>query len=85
MVRQYRSSETRFDSTTPNYVTLQYNWRPTPDFLATLQLFENIFLRERRRERVIYSGARSNGIINLTEERSAEMEPFIMFRLRKTY
>ena len=85
MVRQYRSSETRFDSTTPNYVTLQYNWRPTPDFLATLQLFENIFLRERRRERVIYSGARSDGIINLTEERSAEMEPFIMFRLRKTY
>ena len=50
-----------------------------------MQLFENIFLRERRRERVIYSGARSNGIISLTEERSAEMEPFIMFRLRKSY
>ena len=84
-VRQYRSNETRFDYTTPNYVNIQYNWRPNPTFLASVQLFENIFLRERRRERVIYSGARSNGIISLTEERSAEMEPFIMFRLRKSY
>ena len=84
-VRQYRSSETRFDYTTPNYVNIQYNWRPNPTFIASVQLFENVFLRERRRERVIYSGPRSNGNISLTEERSAEMEPFIMFRLAKTY
>ena len=46
---------------------------------------ENDFGRERRRERVIYTGPRSNGIIGSSEERSAEMEPFIMFRIRKTY
>jgi outer membrane receptor for ferrienterochelin and colicin len=83
-VRQYRSNETRFDYTTPNYLNVQWNWRPAPSFTFTIQVFENIFLRERRRERVIYQGPRSNNIIATTEERSAEMEPFIMFRLRKT-
>ena len=83
MSRQYRSNETRFDSTTPN-INLQYNWRPNPKLAVTVQMVENVFSRERRRERVIYSGPRSAGVINLSEERSAEMEPFIMFRVRKT-
>jgi hypothetical protein len=82
--RQYRSNETRFDYTTPNYVNLQYNWRPNPKFVFTIQVLENIFSRERRRERVIYAGPRSLGVINVSEERSAEMEPFLMFRVRKT-
>ena len=83
--RQFRSTETRTDYTTPNYVNIQYNWRPDPSFLLTVQLFENVLSRERRRERIIYSGPRSNNIIATTEERSAEMEPFIMFRMRKAY
>ncbi len=83
--RQYRSNETRFDYSTPNYVNVQFNWRPDPTFQFTIQLFENVFSRERRRERVIYSGPRSNNIIASSEERSAEMEPFIMMRVRKTY
>ncbi len=82
--RQFRSNETRFDYTTPNYVNLQYNWRPNPRFVFTIQVLENIFLRERRRERVIYAGPRSLGVINIAEERSAEMEPFLMFRIRQT-
>lgn len=82
--RQYRSNETRFDSTTPNTVNIQYNWRPNPKFVFTIQLLENIFSRERRRERVIYSGPRSLGVISISEERSAEMEPFLMFRVRQT-
>ena len=82
--RQFRSTETRTDYTTPNYVNIQYNWRPNPKFTMTVQLFENIFSRERRRDRVIYSGARSLGVVNIVERRSAEMEPFIMIRVRKT-
>jgi outer membrane receptor for ferrienterochelin and colicin len=82
--RQYRSNETRFDYTTPNYINLQYNWRPNPKLVVTLQLIENAFSRERRRERVIYSGPRSLGVIASSEERSAEMEPFVMVRIRKT-
>jgi outer membrane receptor protein involved in Fe transport len=82
--RQYRSNETRFDYTTPNYINLQYNWRPNPKLVVTLQLIENAFSRERRRERVIYSGPRSLGVIASSEKRSAEMEPFVMVRIRKT-
>jgi outer membrane receptor for ferrienterochelin and colicin len=82
--RQYRSNETRFDYLQPNYINVQYNWRPNPKLVVTLQLVENAFSRERRRERVIYSGPRSNGVVNISEERSAEMEPFFMFRIRKT-
>ena len=82
--RQYRSSETRTDYTTPNYINLQYNWRPNPKFSLIVQ-YENAFGRERRRERVIYSGPRSNGVVNIVEQRSAEMEPFIMMRMRRIF
>lgn len=82
--RQYRSNETRFDYTQPNYINVQWNWRPNPKLMVTLQIVENAFSRERRRERVIYAGPRSLGVIASSEERSAEMEPFVMFRIRKT-
>ncbi len=82
--RQYRSNETRFDYTQPNYINVQFNWRPDPKLMVTIQLVENVFSRERRRERVIYSGPRSLGVIASSEMRSAEMEPFFMFRVRKT-
>jgi outer membrane receptor for ferrienterochelin and colicin len=82
--RQYRSNETRFDYTQPNYINVQYNWRPNPKVMVTIQIVENAFSRERRRERVIYSGPRSLGVIASSEKRSAEMEPFFMFRIRKT-
>ena len=82
--RQFRSNETRTDYTTPNYINIQYNWRPNPKCSLTVQ-YENAFARERRRERVIYSGPRSNGVVSTVEQRSAEMEPFIMMRLRKIF
>ena len=81
--RQFRSNETRYDATTP-YLIVNWLYKPRPDLQMLFQL-ENDFGRERRRERVIYTGPRSNGIIGSSEERSAEMEPFIMFRIRKTY
>lgn len=82
--RQYRVSETRYDQTTP-YVNLQWHYRPSPDLIFLVQVFENAFSREKRRQRVIYQGPRSDGRISLFEQRSAQMEPFVMFRVRKTY
>jgi outer membrane receptor for ferrienterochelin and colicin len=82
--RQYRVSETRFDSTTP-YMNLQFHYRPSPDLVFLVQVFENVFSRERRRQRLVYSGPRSDNRISFFEQRSAQMEPFIMFRVRKTY
>ena len=81
--RQFRSSETRYDATTP-YFNINWQYRPRPDLLLMLQ-WENFFSRERRRERVIYSGSRARGIVASSEQRSAEMEPFIMFRMRKSF
>ena len=81
--RQFRSNESRADRNTP-YLNFSWLWRPRPDLQLTLQ-YENTLARERVRERLIYSGGRSTGVVATAERRSSEMSPFILFRVRKTY
>ncbi|HEX2801897.1 MAG TPA: TonB-dependent receptor, partial [Phenylobacterium sp.] len=81
--RQYRSTEIRVDSNTP-YFNISWQYRPRPDLTMLFQ-YENFLARERRRDRTLYAGARSGGIVAATEARSAEMSSFIMMRARKTF
>ena len=81
--RQFRSNEYRVDRNTP-YLNFQWLYRPRPDLQLTLQ-YANSLARERLRERLIYAGGRSTGVISTSERRVAEMSPFILFRVRKTY
>ncbi len=81
--RLYRSAEIRVDSATP-YVNVSWQYRPRPDLTLLLQ-YENFLARDRRRERTLYAGPRSGGIVAATEQRSAAMSPFIMMRARKTF
>jgi outer membrane receptor protein involved in Fe transport len=81
--RQFRSNEYRADRNLP-YLNMSWLWRPRPNLQLQLQ-YENTLARERLRERLIYAGGRATGVVATAERRSAEMTPFVLFRVRRTY
>lgn len=81
--RQYRSTEIRVESGSP-YININWQYRPRPDLTLLFQ-WENFLARERRRDRTLYAGGRSGGVVAATETRTADMTPFIMMRMRKTF
>lgn len=77
----YRISEVRRTQETPLY-KLYWDWSPRPDLLFRFQL-ENITAKQRRRDRTLFVGPRSLGVVNFDEQRYAELAPFVMTRVRK--
>jgi hypothetical protein len=79
----YRINEIRTTQDTPLW-KLIWDWNPRPDLIFRFQ-YENFTGKERVRQRVVYTGPRSNKLINFSERRNAELPPFWMFRMRKTF
>lgn len=61
-----------------------WDWRTTPRLLLRLQV-ENLAARDLLRERVIYQGLRSAGVVAARERRSARFDPFLTLRARWTF
>lgn len=59
-------------------------YRPRPDLTLAFAI-ENFGAKERARRRLIYAGPRSAGVLAVKDYRSAELDPWLSFRLRKTY
>jgi outer membrane receptor protein involved in Fe transport len=79
----YRISEVRRTQETPLY-KLYWDWSPRPDLIFRFQ-FENVVGKQRRRDRELFTGPRSAGVVNYVENRYAEQAPFLMVRVRKVF
>jgi len=79
----YRINEIRSTRDTPLW-KLIWDWNPRPDLIIRFQ-YENFTGKERVRERIVYTGPRSGGVVNFSERRNAELKPFFMMRVRKTF
>jgi outer membrane receptor protein involved in Fe transport len=81
--RVYRIAEVRRTQETPMW-KLYWDWSPRTDLIFRFQI-ENLTAKQRRRDRDIYAGPRSAGVLNFTEKRYAEQAPFLMIRTRKIF
>ena len=79
----YRIGEVRRTQETPMW-KLYWDWAARPDLIFRFQI-ENFTAKQRRRDRELFVGARSLGVINYAEKRYAEQPPFLMMRMRKTF
>jgi hypothetical protein len=79
----YRISEVRRIQETPLW-KLYWDWSPRPDLIFRFQL-ENLDSKQRRRDRELFVGPRSAGVVSVKEKRFAEQPPFVMTRMRKTF
>jgi len=65
-------------------VKLVWDWSPRPDLILRFQI-ENVFAKARKRHRTVFSGPRSAEVVEFQEVRAARQDPFLMFRIRKTF
>lgn len=83
--RNFRLFEIRTERSAADPLSRVYwDYVPSPRTAVRLQI-ENFTSRARSRRRVLYDGARSNGIVSSTEYRTAVLDPFIMLRLRRQF
>jgi len=67
-----------------HYWRVYWDWRVRPS-LQVRAMLENATSRDRWRRRVRYDGLRSDGIIESRDERSAVLDPMLVFRIRWTF
>lgn len=79
----YRINEIRSTQDTPLW-KFWWDYNPRPDLIFRFQ-YENFNGKERVRQRTVFSGPRSGGVVNFSERRYAVLKPFFMFRARKTF
>ena len=83
--RNYRLFEIRTERSGADPLSRVYwDYVPNPRTAIRFQL-ENISARARSRQRTLYNGPRSSGIVSSTEYRRAVLDPFIMMRLRRQF
>lgn len=80
----YRISEIRRIEDVNPVWKIYWDWQPRPDLIFRFQV-ENFNQKGRRRERILYTGPRSDNRINFVEKRNAELQPFLMIRTRKIF
>lgn len=77
----YRISEIRINQDEP-VIKIILDWNARPGTQVRFQL-ENAIGKDRVRERILFTGPRSAGVINYTERRNAHLDPFINVRIRQ--
>ncbi len=79
----YRISEIRTVKELPSW-KLIWDWNPDPNFLIRFQ-WENFTSRARIRERILFDGPRSAGVVNSIEHREVSLQSMLMVRARKQF
>ena len=59
-------------------------YRPRADLTVAVAV-ENFGFKEKIRRRLIYDGPRSRGVLAMREDRSAELDPWLSLRVRKSF
>ena len=77
----YRIDEVRREKTEP-YLSAYWEWRPRPDLSIKAQI-DNFTGRSFERQRTLYDGPRSRGVVEAFERRNAQLDPFFFVRVRK--
>ena len=79
----YRIDEVRKTVDKPLW-KLYWDWNARPDLVFRFQV-ENFTAKKRLRYRTVFDGPRSLRNVSFKEFRSAELGPFLMIRVRKTF
>lgn len=77
----YRINEIRINRDDP-VIKIILDWNVRPGTAVRLQL-ENAIGKDRVRERILFTGPRSAGVINYIERRNAHLDPFFLARVRQ--
>ena len=76
----YRINEIRRIEEDPLY-KFYWDWVPRPDVLMRFQ-FENFTARKRTRDRTVFSGPRSAGVVAFREQRTTRLPVIVTARAR---